>query len=152
MNIGVGIDELASVIFTKNTNNAHIDLNINGIRNTKDLFCFFLDMLCKGLVILYGSDNRLDLSTVTQDQFAYVQEKLACAGIKCELEVIPVETPPPVLIDIYTQNLLNVHSVRNGLDTLPLNQYHFDIQTMTHIYKIRFDTIRHVIDIPAHLV
>ena len=41
--IDVEVDELSDFIFLKNTNDAIIELELGGIENNKDLFCFLLD-------------------------------------------------------------------------------------------------------------
>ena len=140
--VDMGINDLADFIFNKNEDNKTIELSINGIENTRDLFCFCLDIMCKGLVLLFGTDNKIAIDDLSLEDFEIVKTKMKCVGIKCQLETFPVEQQPDTLLDLWTQNLLNVQQVRTSAGDLALSDYHFDIQTMHFIYKIRFELIR----------
>jgi len=148
----MNINDFADFVFQKNTTNKAIGLSLNGIENTKDLFCFCLDILCKGLVLLFGSGDRVCIQDLSFEDFGQVTEKMKCIGIKCKLETFDVETPPDTLIDLWTQNLLNVHRVRTSDDNLQLEDYNFDIQTNTLIYRIRFELVHNVDDASRRLL
>lgn len=145
--VDMSINSLADFVFIKNTTNKTVQLNINGIDNTRDLFCFCLDMLCKGLVMTFGQDNKVALNELTLEDFQVVQEKLKCIGIKCMLEVYPAEKIGDA-IGLWQQNYLNVQSVRNSKENLRLEDYHYDIQTLENVFKIRFSLISYVDDTP----
>jgi hypothetical protein len=138
MQVNMNLNDLADFVFKKNDTNIQVDLSINGIDNTRDLFCFCLDILCKGLILLFGKDNRVAIDEVSQEEFKMVQDKMRCVGIQCNLEVIDVELPPENLIDLWTQNFLNVQRVRLERENGNLEDYHFDLQTSDKIFKISF--------------
>ena len=144
LRVDMNINDLSDFLFKKNEFNKQIDLSINGIENTKDLFCFCLDIMCKGLVLLFGKDQKVALNDLTLDDFEQVNTKMKCAGIKCYLQTYPVEVQPETLLDLWTQNLLNVQKVRSSDDNMNLKDYHFDIQTNEYIYKISFELIHNI--------
>jgi hypothetical protein len=148
----VDVDELANFIFMSNSSDVPVDLKMSGLTDARDLFCFCLDLLCKGLILLFGENNRLAIASLSEENFDLVKRKLANVGIMCTLDVTKVETPPEFLVDLFTQNILNIHSVRNSPENLQLNEYSFDLQTLNCIYKIRFDVIRKVTDVPRNVL
>lgn len=146
------VNDLADFIFLRNSTNKHVDININGIRNTRDLFGFCLDMLCKGLILLFGRGNRLAIKDLTEDDFWNVRMKLRCVGIDCSLEIYPLDEPLNNVMDMWTQNFLNVQKVRHGHETANLRDYSFDLQTTDSVYKIRFELLHNVIDVPQNMI
>jgi hypothetical protein len=78
------------------------------------------------------------------DQFDVIKKKMRCANIECYLEVIPLEAPSEEVLDLWTQNFLNVHKVYSSDENMKLIDYHFDLQLANFIYKIRFDTKYHL--------
>jgi hypothetical protein len=141
LHVDMSVNDLASFLFIRNVDNKSISININegGIQNTRDLFCFCLDLLFKGLILLYGEDNKVLVNALTLEQFDVIKRKLRCANIECHLEIIPLETPSEEVLDLWTQNFLNVHKVRNSDECLKLEDYHFDLQLSDCIYKIWFE-------------
>ena len=89
--------QLVQFIFVDNVRDSLVQLNLpngeNGIRDNHDLFVFFMDLLCKGLVMLYGGeDNKVPLESVTHEQLVYVTRKLKNAGIALSVDIKHVET------------------------------------------------------------
>lgn len=148
--VDMDINNLAEFLFTKNDHNKQIDLSINGIENTRDFFCFCLDIMCKGLVLLFGKDNKVALNDLSLHDFEIVNTKMKCAGIKCLLKVYPIEEQPETLLDLWTQNVLNVQNVRMCDENMKFEDYHFDIQTMESIYKISFQLTHNVPETILH--
>jgi hypothetical protein len=128
----------------QNSYEKSVEIHELGVQNTKELFSFCLDLMCKGLVLLFGTDGRVCINDITMEQFAIVKRKMRLAGIACDLEVIPVEEQPETLLDLWTQNFLNIQSVRTSPDNMGLNDYTFELQTVGFIYKIKFDLIHNV--------
>lgn len=89
--IDVDIDALADYVFVGNRNNKSFILNLPPcIETPKDLFFFLLDLLCKGLVLLYGNGERgVDLRTLDQSRFQHAAQKLRCAGVEACLQTTP---------------------------------------------------------------
>ena len=128
------VEDLADFMFKKNTNNAKIELELNGIENKKDLFCFFVDLLCKGLVLLHAREsenNKLDIDSLTIDQYKQVAKKMANANICANVGVV--------------DNVLNrpssVYCSNEFPDTLDLKDYAFIITTNMRIYMINFEVL-----------
>ena len=51
--ISINVEDLARYIFEINTNNK-IFLDINSIKTNKELFFFYFDLFCKGLIITFS--------------------------------------------------------------------------------------------------
>jgi hypothetical protein len=87
--VDMEIDDFADFLFIKNINNAIVDLSLGNVQNTKDLFCFCIDLLCKGLIILFGDGIRVDLDTITEEKFNVIKQKMFNAGILVKLDLFP---------------------------------------------------------------
>lgn len=78
----IHFDELASFVFQNNPLGRKFAMSIEGVQSGKDLFFFLLDLVCKGLVLMYGSNgNTVDLSTIDDAMFQKIASCLLCAGI-----------------------------------------------------------------------
>jgi hypothetical protein len=130
---GINMNDLAEILFIKNVDNDSITISIsgNGLKNTKDIFSFYLNIMIKGLVILYGVDNQLIVKDITMDQFNVIKAKMRCANIECHLEVIPLDT----LNETEEQE-----EQEQEEENMKLIDYHFDLQLPEYMYRIRFDT------------
>lgn len=148
----MNIDDFAVFVFTKNTDNKAIALSLSGIDTSKDLFCFCFDMLCKGIVLLFGEkERRVAINDISYDDFELVCEKIKCLGIKCKLETFDTEEIAESAMDVWIQNLLNLERIQNSDDNKKLDEYHFDIQTTEKLYRVTFDVIHNTDDIPTTL-
>lgn len=85
MHAVVSVDDLAEFIFIANKNNNKLEIDFSSLGNGKELFLFLIDLMCKGLVLLYGSGNRLELDMVSQEQFHIIASKFKPAGITVAL-------------------------------------------------------------------
>lgn len=83
------IDDLAHFLFVRNENNVKVDLELHGIHDVKDLFCFCIDLLCKGMVYVCRKDgsNKVNLDEITAEEISKVIKKLKCSGIVCHLNI-----------------------------------------------------------------
>lgn len=93
------LEALVEYLFLNNKNDSKVFLNIpygdDGVRNNHDLFMFFVDMLIKGLVLLYGNEERkVPLDNLTREQLEYVQQKMKNAGVELKVNIAPVVIPP----------------------------------------------------------
>jgi hypothetical protein len=135
LNVEMHINDLAEFIFIKNENNAKIYLSLNGLVDSKDLFYFCLDLFCKGLVLLFGSENKVDLDVLTMDNFYSIKKKMNNASID-------------VILDFY-QDLdgdsdgvsLNLQHIEGMDNNLLLREYDFIIRSQPNVFSIRFDMI-----------
>ena len=131
--IDMQVDDFATFMFKENTNNARIELSLGGVENNKDLFCFFVDILCKGLVILYGKDNKIQIDDLTIHEFEMIKNKMLLAGIQVTLETeenIHHITPR-----------VNIREIEFIDDNAPLDQFHLQVISTYLIYRIKFNVI-----------
>lgn len=99
MEVEASVKELVQYIFQDNRNDSKIYMNLpfgeTGIRDTHDLFTFFVDLLCKGLVLLFGDEqNKVALEKLNYHQISLVKHKLMNAGIELDItmsEVLPMD-------------------------------------------------------------
>lgn len=135
IHVDMEVNDFAYFMFKKNVNDAIIELSLGGVENTKDLFCFLVDLLCKGLVISFGNNsNRIEIDDLTIDDFQVIKKKMGLAGIEVNLNLLPnIESLPP-----------NVN-IRD-LDFLPdndhLEKYIFRVVSFNIIYEIHFSITR----------
>lgn len=85
-NVEMSINDITKVIFKDNVNDQRIFLDIanpdNNVQTPYDLFLFCVDLLCKGLVLLYGdnTNNKVEIEKLSMEQVYFVQKKLKNAG------------------------------------------------------------------------
>jgi hypothetical protein len=130
------VDDFADFMFAKNINNAQIELSLGGVENNKDLFCFFVDLMCKGLVILFGKDNRIELEQLTIDDFNTAKKKMGLAGIEVILNITPNAENLPVS--------LNIREIEMFPDNAPIDTYFFKVVGLTMVYEIRFRLVKYL--------
>ena len=135
-NVNMHINDLASVVFKHNVNNLSLSLSLHGLENNKDLFYFCIDLFCKGLVILYGTGNSVEIGNITEEQFEYLRKKMRNAGIDVKLQV-QESTDQHV-------SSLNLLAIASQSDNLNVADYCFELRTMNLIYKVTFDFIHNV--------
>lgn len=156
--IELEVDQLAEFLFKKNLNNAVIELSLGGIEDNKDMFYFCLDVFCKGLVMMFGKDNRLVVNDITLDQFDLVKQKMKNAGIDVTLDVIqrgdapntdnikdaadercPLKDVPEDLPEETLYPNVNMRHIEYLPHDLPLRSYHFEINLNSYLsYFISF--------------
>lgn len=155
--VDMHIDELANFMFLKNVNNAIVELSLGGIENNKDFFFFCLDLFCKGLVLLFGSERsdgvrKVDIETLSEDNFREVQHKMGLAGINVHLDVhvlgdegtslIENDMPPDVT---HEKNAININDLQMEPDHKDLKDYIFKIKMDKLIYFVHFELVHKVI-------
>lgn len=129
MNIELNIDDLAYFIFVQNKNEAPIDLQLHGIKDTRDLFCFCIDLLSKGLIHVCHKDS-VDIDEVSEEEFAILSRKMKTIGIQVHLFIEDNIKGQQACIDMGDE-------YKVGLSTC-LNSYKFSIITSKKIYAIWF--------------
>lgn len=136
------IDDFARYVFVEHDSNKTIDLRILGnLETTKDMFLFCIDLVCKGLVLMFGTDDRVDIDKLTMEQFTQLSRRLELLGIRCLLEVEQLEAPLSVR-DV----LHRLHMLHNLPDNLDLNRYTFEIGSKNVLYKIHFTLFHSGVD------
>jgi len=153
--ITLEVEQLAQYIFVKNTHNNQIGLDIHGLGSSKDLFCFCLDLFCKGIVLTLGmrrgdgdaDDNegggecrRAEIDDMSMADFEYMSRKLQLAGIKCLLQLDPLDAPltPEQSKDVLHWSILNVQRMP---DNLLIQQYSFTIKLQEALCTVRFEIL-----------
>lgn len=152
----VHVDNLAEFLFVKNVHNLCVDMSFEGeeMKTSKDLFYFFLDLFCKGLVLTFGDGtNTVDVPSLTEEQFAIINKKMQNAGIEVKLVVHQTsndeaQEPDDITSSQHTSSPASVNfpEIMNMPDNLPLNEYSFRIilPTVGVMYVITFDLIHNV--------
>lgn len=130
LNVHVSVDDAIELIFVDNVNDAKLELSLDGIETTRDLFYFIVDMAFKGLVRLFGDANRrICIDSITRDQFGQVVRKLRNAGIVCDLLIEPNDGLRAPGIDALNQCIEA---------SAPLSEYSLHMFTSSYLYTIRF--------------
>lgn len=134
----MAVDDLSRFMFKDNINDAIIELQLGGVENNKDLFCFLVDLLCKGLVIMFGEPGktRLELEKLTEEDFHVIQRKMALTGIDVELYVKPNLDNEPASV-----NLREIEFLPNDA---PLSDFVFRVTSSSFIYRIKFNIVHRV--------
>jgi len=135
LSVDMHVDHLAEFIFTKNVNNAIIELSLNGLENAKDFFFFCLDLFCKGLVFMFGEGSlSVNVNNIKIEQFVQLREKLRLAGIEVHLDAQPPD------VDVKSDEIfINIMELQEMSDSLPLKDYKFIIKCCEFTYIINFD-------------
>jgi hypothetical protein len=153
LDVDMHINDLATFMFLKNVNNAIVELSLGGVENNKDFFYFCLDLFCKGLVILFGENGKVNVESLTQEQFAIIKQKMSLAGIDVKLDVfieqkttislLDDDTAPPDVDPIKTS--INFNEIDMDDDNKPLSEYVFRLKMDNLLYNIHFETIHRVL-------
>ena len=146
----INIDYLAEFLFLRNTSNSLVELTLGGIEDNKDFFFFCLDLFCKGLVLLYGKDNKLIINDINEEQFETVRKKLENAGILAKLNVPPPPRPeadsPRDIEDPSMFPNINMAELKELPANLDIDSYILKIQLTPRLaYNITFQLIHKVV-------
>jgi hypothetical protein len=150
LEVDMHIDDLANFMFVRNVNNALVELSLGGIENNKDLFFFCLDLFCKGLVLLFGENGKVDVESLTEEKFNLVKQKMHLAGIDVKLDIymdpsqsttvsLINDNEPPDVEPIKTS--VNINELDMDDDNKPLSEYVFRLRLDSIIYNIHFDIV-----------
>jgi hypothetical protein len=142
----VDYTQLLSFIYTEN-NNKRCFLQTPQLNNTKELFCFCLDLFCKGILICHGNETKnVNLEELTLDQMKLVIDKLSMTGIMTIIEIQQLNTKvndeENMLVvtknakEILQNSLSNIYANDNNA---LLSSFKFDLQVGDFMYIIRFE-------------
>lgn len=144
IDVNMQVNDLAEFMFVKNINNVVLDLSLGGIENNKDLFCFFLDLFCKGLVMMFGNgSNSVSIEDITLDNFQQLKEKMLCAGISTNLQVFPADIPDES--EQPQRAMLNLDEINATTDDKALDQYEFKVTNTQNTYIVSFNLVHRVL-------
>lgn len=131
---GMTLDEFATVVFVHNKEDKHLALAAD-LTDTKDCFCFCLDLLCKGLVILYGKEDTIqrkktvDLDSLDSSQLEFIKGRMSLCGIKVHTRVVPLSVFDELGIPHPTTQKIELPDVEAAQPSDPLESYKVDIFT-----------------------
>ncbi len=145
--ISINVEDLARYIFEINTNNK-IFLDINSIKTNKELFFFYFDLFCKGLIITFSESNTLLLNKLTEEDFYKIKKKFELAHIKLNMSIYDVETAYMIDIcekktDLKEKEIIekSIERLKDMDDNLELKEYEFNIYINGIINVISFEKI-----------
>ena len=143
----VDINQLAEFMFLHNKKMNKIQLDIDGIGNKKDFFCFCLDLFTKGLRLMHGDEKgQVNVDSLTIDDITNIRSKLILAGI-----VVNIETMDNNMTVISDANNNKQNKVSYQGISVPdiekenhelLEEYKFHIISKHNIYEIFFSMIK----------
>lgn len=145
--MNIDVTEVAKYIFKINTDK-EIFLNVNSIKTSRDLFFFLFDIFCKGLIILYGEDNKMRLNDLHPEQFEVIKDKLKYAHIKLNMEMYDKDTA--ILLDLlpdddsYDEKKIIQKSIDDIMlmtENEELSSYIFKLYMNDNLFCINFDVI-----------
>ena len=140
LNVMMHVDHLAEFMFTKNVNNAYIELTLNGLQNTKDMFFFCLDLFCKGLVFMFGVNYRVNVQELTLENFQQLRDKMRLAGIEITFDAQPPDVDMPK-----DELFINLQELHDAPEELALKDYKFILKCTDFTYVVSFDLF-HIAD------
>jgi hypothetical protein len=143
INLDMSINDLADFVFNKNTYDKPIELSLPEIENWKEFFYFCLDLLCKGLVLLYGCGSKVDLDEIDEEKFNVIKRKMECMGIRPIIEFESQDVSNADEDDLQIKSTeLNIREIEDLPDNKQLEAYIFKVTTPRMKYSLHFTLIR----------
>jgi hypothetical protein len=99
------IDSLLKTILENKTDIIYLSLNF--LQDVHDMFNFFSHIMVKALLIICDTTS-LNIDSITKQQFDFLVQKFALAGILINLQVTP---NPTQMRSIRTYKTLNEHDM-----------------------------------------
>lgn len=133
--MNIPADFVPIVLFKHNPNNLPVSIIYPTLSSSKELFFFLLDILCKGLVYLYGRSDVSErtcstyLDDLTKDQIFEVALKLKCAGI-----ILNVDFSEPTQASISS----NMQAILAMDANLPIDKYKLTLNSKELTYTLSF--------------
>lgn len=145
----MNIDALADTLFLKNEFDNEIYFEINQFMSVKEFSNILYTLFMRGLVLLFGYENRITLNHLTMDQIQVVIDKMRLAKIKPRvtmydketaiiLDLLPTNSNLPLEIAVMQNNKLELEQVNSNY----LNQYVYKIYMYSTLYCMCFEIIR----------
>lgn len=122
----MNVDQLAEAIFVKNRSNTEMSFDLNV--SEKQLAHILYAMFMKGLVLLFGHNQRITLNEITEEQLEIVSMKLRLAHVKTNIQIIDTKTA--VMLDYLPEN---THGIPLELYVIKANQQENHNKTVTDI-------------------
>lgn len=142
--VEMGVEDLAKFVFIDNKTDAIVYLSMEGLETSKDLFYFCLDLFCKGLVYLFGANNRVDLDNLTMNNFIVIQKKLKNAGVVVGLKIYDdIVDDENSNSEAVPKAIINTDHINNLDNNLQLKEYSFILRKLNtnQVYEVNFDLL-----------
>lgn len=146
--VNINVNELANYIFKINTEK-ELFININCLKTKKELFFFLFDIFCKGIILMYGENNRMKLNNLELHQFEEIKQKLKYAHIHLNLIIYDKDTAqlldllPASEDDIREKNIIqsSIDKIVAMNDNDNLTDYIFHLYMNDTLFCINFDIL-----------
>jgi hypothetical protein len=145
------VNQLAETIFVKNWYNNEMSFDLNQEMSKKQLVHILYSLFMKGLVLLFGHNQKLTLNTVTEEQLSIVSMKLRLAHIKTNVQIVDKDTA--ILLDYIPENTHGIplelyvmrenqkeNSTKSVTDDIP--DYVFQMYLNGCLIRLSFDILR----------
>lgn len=138
-------------IFIKNRFNYEVRFQLIDTMTNKDLAHFLHSLLIRGLVLLYGHDNKLTLNHVTMGQLEKAREKLKLAHVNVrvslydkdtavDLEYMPQSAPRNMPLEVSIARMNHAELGRKAHD-LNLRDYVFKTYLNNNLVCVSFEVV-----------
>lgn len=145
----MNIDSLAEALFIKNKWDCEITFELNGHVSVKEFSNVLYTLFMRGLVLLFGSENKITLNHLNMDQIQVVIDKMRLAKIKTHvtsydketaiiLDLIPANCELPLEIWVIHSNKLEIEQV----NSYNLSDYVYKMYMYSMLYCMYFEIIR----------
>lgn len=125
----VETSQLAEFIFKKNTSKKLINIEVDGIKDTKDMFMFCVELLYHGISIMCGGPP-INLDEMSHADFAQIKEHLLLAGIEVHVDVT------------LHGSIKGEHSVQQP--SSGLEKHHMILSTSKATYDVSFKLVHNI--------
>jgi hypothetical protein len=86
--LSCGIDLFPKLVFVDNKDDRRLDVTLNGVETAEDLFQFFVNLLTRGIVMLYGQGTQsVQIDNLDDDQLAFLVRKFRNLGVLLKIDV-----------------------------------------------------------------
>ncbi len=146
--LNINVNDLANYIFKINTDK-ELFININSLKTKKELFFLLFDIFCKGIILMYGENNKMKLNNLELYQFDEIKTKLKYAHISLNLITYDKDTAQILdLIPSNDQEIKERNIIQNSIDTIvkmpddeDLMNYIFHLYMNDTLFCINFDIL-----------
>ena len=138
-NKDVNYNEFINYVFIENDEKKRIYMTFTDekIKCVKDLYKFCLDLFCKGVVFVYGGDNKsVELNSLSLDQIQSIIDKLSCTGIITMIRMLDIKG---VLNDGCQMLKKTLSDLEDLDDNLEISEYFVVIKLQQFMIEIRFN-------------
>ena len=110
-------------------------------------FFFLFDIFCKGIILLFGENNKMKLNSLEPYQFEIIKEKMKYAHILLTMTTYDESTAK--LLDLIPENVKEKNVIQDSINDItkmeenePLTEYVFKLFMNETLFCINFDIIR----------